>query len=80
MKFYDNLENIRMCKWRKNKWCCKCQRRTWWILWTVYIVVLNVVDMMSLYSSLECCRHDENDLSKHGFEGHTSGKQKVFTC
>ena len=31
--------------------------------------------MKSLYSSVECCRHDENDLSKHGFEGHTSGKQ-----
>ena len=43
-------------------------------------VVLNVVDMMSLYSSVECCRHDENDWSKHGFEKRLTWKCLHVKC
>ena len=42
------MENILMCKWKKKQWCCKCGSTTWWILWRVYIVVLNVVDTMKM--------------------------------
>ena len=31
--------------------------------------------MKGLYSSVECCKHHENDWGNHGFEGHRRGNK-----